>query len=239
MKRRLWVLLGLVSFVFPACVIDDGGASRSTAVRSVAATAAPPVAPTSPRQPTAPANASPQQPAASTPSTVNPTTAAIASQESETYMVQPGDTLFALSRRTGVPVTEIARANGILADSELRTGQQLRIPRPSTARPSAGSLIRVSSPESGEQVRSPIVVQGMAAVFEGVVNIEVLAADGMQLVRTSATADRPDAGQPGPFRAAVEVPGSVPQPVTLRVFWRSPRDGAPMDEVRIPLTLVG
>ena len=29
------------------------------------------------------------------------------------YTVQPGDTLFDLSRRTGVPVAEIARANGI------------------------------------------------------------------------------------------------------------------------------
>jgi LysM repeat protein len=151
--------------------------------------------------------------------------------------VQPGDTLFGLSRTTGVPVAEIARANGIPPDSQLRVGQRLQIP---SGRPASGSAIRVSSPNSGATVRSPIVVQGTAAVFEGVVNVEVLSADGETLARTSTTANQPDAGQPGPFRAEIALPplGSE-RPVVVRVFWRSPRDGTPMDEVRIPVTVVG
>jgi LysM repeat protein len=165
------------------------------------------------------------------------------------YVVQPGDTLFALSRRTGVPVAEIARVNNIPPDSQLRVGQQLRIPAAPAAVPpgaaataapsSAGPPIRVTSPESGASVRSPIGVQGVANVFEGVVNIEVLSGDGTALTRASATASQPDAGQPGPFRTEVTLPAGTSGPVTLRVFWRSPRDGSPVDEVRVPLTVVG
>ncbi len=201
MNRYLWVV-GLVLLVFPACAIDDGEASRRTAV-SVAPTATSAPAPAGARQPTSPASVSLQQPTVSAPRAVSSTAPAIASQEVDSYVVQPGDTVFALSRRTGVPVPEIARANGIPADSELRTGQQLKVPRQNTALLSAGSLIRVSSPESGERVRSPIVVKGMAAVFEGVVNIEALAADGRQLARSSANTEQPDAGQLGPFRTEV------------------------------------
>jgi len=243
------ILLAILSVAVlaQACIVAADESPRGTAVRLATPTTARAIAPTSPPtvvvSPTlqAATTAPPNPTASSTSGPANPTASA-AIQAGETYVVQPGDTLFALSRRTGVPVADIARASGIPADSQLRIGQQLRIPAApaaAAAAPSASS-IRVASPESGATVRSPIVVQGTAAVFEGVVNIEVLAADGTELARTSATASQPDAGQPGPFRAEVALPASGPERrVTLRVFWRSPRDGTPMDEVRIPLTVVG
>jgi LysM repeat protein len=159
--------------------------------------------------------------------------------------VQPGDTLFGLSRQTGVPVADIARANGIPPDAQLRIGQQLRIPTAGAtaaavaAAPSV-SGIRVSSPASGATVRGPIVVQGTASTFEGLVTMEVLDASGAQLARGTTTATMPQPGQYGPFRAEIAVPPSATERrVTLRVYWSNPRDGSPMDEMRIPLTVAG
>jgi len=252
MNRILLLVVGPALVFAQACIVAADESPRGTAVRLVTPTAAQAVAPTGAPPatvavtPIAQLAASPPTPSVSTAAAAAPTSASPGSQSGESYVVQPGDTLFALSRRTGVPVAEIARASGIPADSQLRIGQQLRIPAAlaaqaaaPTAAPSRSS-IRVSSPEAGATVRSPIVVQGTAAVFEGVVNIDVLAADGSELARTSATASQPDAGQPGPFRAEIALPASsTDRGVTLRVFWRSPRDGTPMDEVRVPLTVVG
>jgi LysM repeat protein len=151
--------------------------------------------------------------------------------------VQAGDTLFALSRRTGVPVPELARLNDIPPDSGLRTGQRFRLPAGAW---SEGLGIRLTSPESAATVRSPIIAQGTTSAFEGVVNVEILGTDGTVLARASTTASQPDAGQHGSFRAEVALPSSsAERRVTVRVFWRSPRDGALMDEVRVPVTVVG
>ncbi len=44
-----------------------------------------------------------------------------------TYVVQPGDTLFSISRRTGMKPTEIASLNGMGTDAMLHVGQTLRL----------------------------------------------------------------------------------------------------------------
>src|SRR5438093_7454919 len=179
MNRILLLVVGPALVFAQACIVAAEESPRGTAVRLVTPTAAQAVAPTGAPPatvavtPIAQLAASPPTPSVSTAAAAAPTSASPGSQSGEAYVVQPGDTLFALSRRTGVPVAEIARASGIPADSQLRIGQQLRIPaalaaQAPTAAPS-GSSIRVSSPEAGATVRSPIVVQGPAAVFEGVV----------------------------------------------------------------------
>lgn len=43
------------------------------------------------------------------------------------YRVRKGDTLYAISRRTGIPVARLCRMNGIRASNTLRVGQQLRV----------------------------------------------------------------------------------------------------------------
>lgn len=45
-----------------------------------------------------------------------------------TYRVQPGDTLYRISRKFGVPVLSLARSNGLSLSSVLRVGQILTIP---------------------------------------------------------------------------------------------------------------
>jgi hypothetical protein len=50
----------------------------------------------------------------------------------------------------------------------------------------------------------------------------------------------PDAGQHGPFEATLAIPGgATDRSVTIRIYWRSPRDGSPSDEIRIPVVLAG
>ena len=44
-----------------------------------------------------------------------------------TYIVQPGDTLFGVARKSGMKATEIAALNGFTTDMQLRTGQTLRL----------------------------------------------------------------------------------------------------------------
>ncbi len=44
------------------------------------------------------------------------------------YAVQPGDTLYAISRRSGIPVSSLADANELTAPYSLQVGQQLNLP---------------------------------------------------------------------------------------------------------------
>ncbi|MDF1815841.1 MAG: LysM peptidoglycan-binding domain-containing protein [Verrucomicrobiales bacterium] len=54
--------------------------------------------------------------------------AAQATEESRDLVVQPGDTLYSISRRTGSSPEEIARLNGTDPSKPIRVGQKLRIP---------------------------------------------------------------------------------------------------------------
>jgi LysM repeat protein len=151
------------------------------------------------------------------------------------YVVQQGDTLLAISRRFGVPAAELAAPNQLPADAQLRTGQELRLPGGIW---SDGLAIRVTAPAPGAIVRSPFSVEGTAATFESRVVVEVLGADDGQLARAAVTSTNPDLGLHGPFRATLNVPAAAQKrPVTVRLYWTSPRDGTPRDDIRIPVTL--
>jgi LysM repeat protein len=150
-------------------------------------------------------------------------------------MVQSGDTLSALSRRFGVPAPDLARANGLAPDAGLLTGQALSLPSGTWSNRLA---IRAIQPEAGTRVRAPIVVRGTAAVFENQIVVEALDASGTRLAQVSAKAASPDTGQHGPFEATLAIPSSsTDRPVTIRLYWPSPRDGSPTDEIRIRVTV--
>jgi LysM repeat protein len=166
-----------------------------------------------------------------------PPTAPAPARSGSAYTVQQGDSLSALSRRFAVPVTDLARVNGLAPDAGLRTGERLTLPAGIW---SDRLAIRAIQPEAGARLRAPIVVRGTAATFEGLVMVEALDAGGTRLVQVSAKAASPDAGLHGPFEATLAVPASASdQSVTIRLYWPSPRDGSPSDEIRIPVTVVG
>lgn len=74
----------------------------------------------------------------------------IAAQSGSAYTVQPGDTLFSISRRYGVPVTTLASANGLGWNSWIYIGQTIVIPgtsapSPAPAPPATGSVYVVQA----------------------------------------------------------------------------------------------
>ncbi len=160
-----------------------------------------------------------------------PTTAA-----TSRYTVREGDTLSGLSRQYGVSVTELAQVNGIPPDAKLRTGQTLQLPAGTW---SAERRIRVTQPASGATVRSPIVVEGTASTFESTIIIELLdAAASSPLARANVRVANADVGQHGPFRVELAAPASLNgRSAVVRVYWTSPRDGSPLDEIRVPVTI--
>ena len=64
------------------------------------------------------------------------------------HQVDPGETLFALSRRYKVGVAEIQSANA-MNDAGLRVGQKLKIPRPNATPPTPDPVEVVENPTSG------------------------------------------------------------------------------------------
>ncbi len=69
-----------------------------------------------------------------------------AAQQRTSYVVQPGDTLFSISRRFGLDVRELAAANGLSGNAWLYVGQRIEIsagttvPSPLPAPPATGNV---------------------------------------------------------------------------------------------------
>jgi hypothetical protein len=58
------------------------------------------------------------------------------------------------------------------------------------------------------------------------------------LARATTRARSTQIGEHGPFRVELTLPAvTANRGATIRVYWTSPRDGSPADEVRIPVTI--
>ncbi|MFC3752698.1 peptidoglycan DD-metalloendopeptidase family protein [Aquamicrobium ahrensii] len=92
----------------------------------------------------APAATQPQQLAA-VPQPAKPAASANQAVAGGSYTVQQGDTLSAISRKTGVSVASLQQANG-LADGNIRIGQSLKIPG-ATGAPAATAVVAAAKPQ--------------------------------------------------------------------------------------------
>jgi hypothetical protein len=95
----------------------------------------------------------------------------------------------------------------------------------------------VTSPGSGDEVSSPVSIEGNADVFEATVSIAILDSAGKPIVRTFTTASC-GTGCRGTFSKAVPFTVDTTQPGTIRVYESSAEDGKPINVVEIPVTLV-
>jgi hypothetical protein len=99
-------------------------------------------------------------------------------------------------------------------------------------------VIWLYEPRPGQKIEGPLYVRGCANVFEGTVNLRLLAEDGSILEETFTTAimDYPN-GFPGPENFTVTIEKTPPpgSNAVLEVFWYSPKDGTELDKIRIPL----
>lgn len=117
-------------------VVSQGG--RFTAVQHFArlrnagkdytpAPAAPSPAPSGSALP-APSTPAPAAPTPAAPTPTAPTPAAPAQPAKGTYVVQPGDSLYLIGQKLGIPVWRLIVANGWEVLGELRPGQVIRLP---------------------------------------------------------------------------------------------------------------
>lgn len=75
-----------------------------------------------------------------------------AGSQSETYVVKAGDTLGGIAAALGIPVDDLARANGITDPARIAVGQPLKVPRAGVAQATATPS---STPSTGPRLATP------------------------------------------------------------------------------------
>jgi hypothetical protein len=80
----------------------------------------------------------------------------------------------------------------------------------------------------------PLVITGVANVFEATVNLELVDPDG-NVVHDDFTTATCGTGCWGSFSFHIEDVDFEATPLTARVFWHSPEDGEPADVVSVPV----
>jgi membrane-bound lytic murein transglycosylase D len=108
------------------------------------------------------------------------TSEAVTEPLAQSYKVQSGDTLIGLSKRYGVSVQDIMRANGFSGANDLKAGRTIEIPGKSgyasSARVSTGASVR-SSPPSTHIVQKGETLSGISVRY-GIPLNELMAANG-------------------------------------------------------------
>ncbi len=125
----------------------------------------------------------------------------------------------------GEPVTVFGTEGIVLDQPMTRASYADRLPP-----------ILVRSPLIGQDVTSPIRVAGTANVFEAVVSITLLDANGNELVSTTTMATC-GTGCRGAYAKAVPYTIAQTQTGTVRVYEVSAKNGTPTNVVEIPVTL--
>ncbi|MEW6183874.1 MAG: Gmad2 immunoglobulin-like domain-containing protein [Bacillota bacterium] len=96
-------------------------------------------------------------------------------------------------------------------------------------------VIWVYRPQPGQKITSPITITGSARVFEAAVSARLLSESGDVISRAygMATAGAPERGE---FTIKMDFSAPQTDKGRLEVFWASPKDGSPLDVVRIPVS---
>lgn len=96
--------------------------------------------------------------------------------------------------------------------------------------------IAVYSPRAGDTSRT-LTISGFARVFEATVSWRIKDAAGHEVAKGFTNASIGTSALWGSFQTTATIPAKVSGNVTLEVFSASPRDGADVGLVRIPLTV--
>ena len=105
---------------------------------------------------------------------------------------------------------------------------------PSPVNPADPNII-VRSPEPGQVVRSPLVITGLARVFEAQFNVTLYGELGGVIAETTGMAEQ---GQElSPFEVEMTFAVGREQPACLWVFALSAEDSSRIDVVQVPIAL--
>lgn len=99
----------------------------------------------------------------------------------------------------------------------------------------ANAIVRVTAPEPGARITSPVTVAGEARTFEANVQIRVRDGNDAELAHTFTTALTPDMGVFGPFSAPVRYSEPAASRGFVEVFESSAKDGSEINMIRIPV----
>lgn len=95
--------------------------------------------------------------------------------------------------------------------------------------------ILVEDPLPGDRVGRPVVVRGTANVFEAQLFVDIVTPAGKMLAHRSVLASA-GTGTRGSFSVRIPLPAS-PSGAIVVAYIRSPKNGARIDIVRVPITL--
>jgi LysM repeat protein len=167
---------------------------------------------------------------ATVPVVAEPGRAPRAANGSITYMIKPGDTLYSIAWRHGVDMQELARVNAIQNVSLIYVGRLLTIP-------SSHPAIRITSPQPGSAISSPVTVSGESDTFEGHVAVRVR--DANWRVIGEGVGIGGGFGTYAPFSVAVSFTETDAQWGVVEAWWNRPQDGAEVDTVSVSVRLSG
>jgi LysM repeat protein len=165
---------------------------------------------------------------AAAPSVAEPGHTPGASNGYVTYMIKPGDTLYSIAWRHGVDLGELARVNAIQNVNLIYAGKLLTIP-------SSQPAIRITSPQPGSAISSPVTVSGESNTFEGQVAVRVLDANWHVIGEEVGTGG--GMGSYGPFAVTVSFTQTDAQWGVVEAWWNRPKDGAEVDTASVSVYL--
>jgi hypothetical protein len=101
---------------------------------------------------------------------------------------------------------------------------------------SISDTVAVYAPKAGDSGRQ-FTVSGLSRTYEATTQWRVIDAARREVASGFTTASRGTSAVWGTYQISVQLPATVSGNVTLEVYWGSPRDGAPMGVVQVPLTV--
>lgn len=147
------------------------------------------------------------------------------------YEVEQGDSLFRIAQRFGIPMSELARANGNrpgFSPDVLYPGFRLVVPLPSSTN------IVVFTPLPGSRIASGARLMGAARAFEATVLYRICDASGRTVTRERVFTTSAGAPEFGEFNLPLELEmAPATSTGTLLVYTRSARDGSIQDLVAV------
>ncbi|MDD3652776.1 MAG: Gmad2 immunoglobulin-like domain-containing protein [Desulfotomaculaceae bacterium] len=96
-------------------------------------------------------------------------------------------------------------------------------------------VIWVTSPKPGQKITKPLEIRGTARVFEAAVTARVVDAQGKEVAKGFGMATEGAPGR-GEFTLSLKFQPVSPGSGKVEVFWASPKDGAELDKVAIPVS---
>lgn len=142
------------------------------------------------------------------------------------HVIQPGDTLWAISRRNNISLNNLIANNRLDNPDYILPGEVILIPEAFIAE---STNIKI---EEFEQQKGRIKVSGISRVFEATVSYALETKEGQVLKEGFTTATT---GGPAWGDFEIEITDISPTADNLLIFWISPKDGSRQDVVKIEL----